>query len=97
MRSFNEHHCQVPVTDGTGKLSSELSGWLPFLDQTFALWLQGTQNERDLLVVPKIGPVQGGYNLAKLSKNWENAKVFRPIIAKSRKNAPAVRSSKNRQ
>ena len=82
-RPFNGHHCQVPVTDGHGKLSTELKQWLPFLEKTLALWLKGNQAGREIFVVPEMGPVGGGYNFAQLPNSWEDAKVLRPIIAKT--------------
>jgi sugar phosphate isomerase/epimerase len=82
-RPFNGHHAQVPVTDGTGKLSRELTQWLPFLEQTLALWLKGKQGGRELFVVPEMGPIPGGYNLAQLPNSWEDAKVLRTLIAKT--------------
>jgi hypothetical protein len=82
-RPFNGHHCQVPVTDGKGKLSTELQQWLPFLEATLALWLKGKQAGREIYVVPEMGPVRGGYNFAQLPNSWEDAKVLRPLIAKA--------------
>lgn len=82
-RPFNGHHCQVPVTDGNGKLSVELQQWLPFLEATLALWLKGKQAGREVYVVPEMGPVRGGYNFAQLPNSWEDAKVLRPLIAKA--------------
>lgn len=82
-RPFNGHHCQVPVTDGHGKLSIELQQWLPFLDQTLALWLKGKQAGREIFAVPEMGPVRGGYNFAQLPNSWEDAKILRPLIAKA--------------
>lgn len=82
-RPFNGHHCQVPVTDGHGNLSVELQQWLPFLEKTLALWLKGNQTGREVFVVPEMGPVRGGYNLAQLPNSWEEAKILRSIIAKA--------------
>jgi hypothetical protein len=82
-RPFNGHHCQVPVTDGRGKLSIELQQWLPFLEKTLALWLKGNQAGREVFVVPEMGPVRGGYNFVQLPNSWEDAKILRPIIAKT--------------
>ena len=89
-RPFNGHHCQIPVTDGTGKLSVELKQWLPFLDKTLEMWLAGNQFDRDLYVVPEMGPVRGGYNFASLPNSWEDAKVLRPLIEKAWKKALAT-------
>jgi hypothetical protein len=90
-RPFNGHHCQVPVTDGHGKLSVELKQWLPFMEETLGLWLKGDQAGREIFVVPEMGPVSGGYNLAQLPNSWEDAKVLRPIIARAWKKALAAR------
>lgn len=79
-RPFNGHHCQVPVTNGRGKLSPELTQWLPFLEKTLEMWLAGKQAGREIFVVPELGPVPGGYNLAQLPNSWDDAKVLRPII-----------------
>jgi len=86
-RPFNGHHCQVPVTNGSGKLSVELEQWLPFLEKTIALWMKGNQAGREMFAVPELGPVRGGYNLAQLPNSWEDAKVLRPLIAKAWKKA----------
>lgn len=88
-RPFNGHHCQVPVTNGSGKLSRELEQWLPFLEKTIALWMKGNQAGREMFAVPELGPVRGGYNLAQLPNSWEDAKVLRPLIAKAWKKALA--------
>ena len=89
-RPFNGHHCQVPVTDGRGKLTPEFKDWLPFMEDTLALWLKGNQAGRELFVVPEMGPVRGGYNLTQLPNSWEDAQVLRPIIAKAWKKALAA-------
>ncbi|MEO0016839.1 MAG: hypothetical protein RLZZ522_122 [Verrucomicrobiota bacterium] len=73
----------MPVTDGKGKLSTELQQWLPFLEATLALWLKGKQAGREIYVVPEMGPLRGGYNFAQLPNSWEDAKVLRPLIAKA--------------
>lgn len=90
-RPFNGHHCQVPVTNGHGKLSLELKQWLPFLDKTLALWLEGNQAGREIFVVPEMGPVSGGYNFEQLPNSWEDAKILRPIIGKAWRKALAAK------
>ncbi|MGA2748360.1 MAG: hypothetical protein ABSG59_06250 [Verrucomicrobiota bacterium] len=92
-RPFNGHHCQVPVTDGHGKLSTELRQWLPFLEKTLALWLKGSQAGREVFVVPEMGPVRGGYNFAQLPNSWEDAKILRPLIGKAWQKALASKQS----
>lgn len=94
LRPFNGHHCQIPVTDGKGKISLELNQWLPFLDKTLEMWLAGKQDGREVFLCPEIGPVRGGYNFAQLPNSWEDAKVLHGLIAKSWKKALAARDSK---
>ena len=89
-RPFNGHHCQVPVTNGRGRLSLEFKQWMPVLEQTLALWMKGNQAGREMFAVPELGPVAGGYNLEQLPNSWEDAKVLRPIIAKAWKKALAA-------
>ena len=90
LRPFNGHHCQIPVTDGSGKLSVELNQWLPFLDKTLEMWLRGKQDGREIFLVPEMGPVRGGYNFAQLPNSWEDAKVLRVLIEKAWKKALAA-------
>jgi hypothetical protein len=92
-RPFNGHHCQVPVTDGTGKLSTEFVQWLPFLEKTLEMWLAGKQSGREIFVVPEMGPIAGGYNFVQLPNSWEDAKVLRPIIDKAWRKALAARAA----
>jgi len=93
-RPFNGHHCQIPVTDGKGKLSVELTQWLPFLEKTIEMWMAGKQSGREMFAMPEMGPVRGGYNFAQLPSSWEDAKVLREIIAKTWTKALAA-STKN--
>jgi hypothetical protein len=88
-RPFNGHHCQIPVTDGRGRPSVEFRQWLPFLERTLELWLEGGQAGRELFVVPEMGPVRGGYNLAQLPNSWEDAKILRRIIDRTWRKALA--------
>jgi hypothetical protein len=93
-RPFNGHHCQVPVTNGKGRLSVELEQWLPFLRKTIDTWLAVDQDGREMYACPEMGPTRGGYNLAQLPNSWEDAKVLRGIIAKTWKAALAEYKSK---
>jgi hypothetical protein len=90
-RPFNGHHCQVPVTDGKGKHSLELTQWLPFLEKALETWLAGKQSGREIFIVPEMGPIAGGYNFAQLPNSWEDAKILRLIIAKTWKKILAAR------
>jgi hypothetical protein len=80
-RPFNGHHCQIPVTHRDGSLTDEFKEWLPFVSDTFALWVGGNRNiEREIFVVPEMGPASSGYNLAGLPNSWEEACRLRPIL-----------------
>jgi hypothetical protein len=81
-RPFNGHHCQVPVTQPDGQLSRELLAWLPFAKDAFRLWLENNrESNREILVVPEMGPVSSGYNLEQLPNSWEDAIRLRCILA----------------
>jgi hypothetical protein len=86
-RPFNGHHCQIPVTDGTGALSAELKHWLPFLEKAIETWLAVNQDGNEVFACPEMGPVRSGYNLVQLPGSWEDAKVLRTIIANTWKKA----------
>jgi len=80
-RPFNGHHCQVPVTRGDGSLTRELREWLPFVSDTLSLWLDANRHtEREIFVVPEMGPASSGYNLDGLPNSWEEAVKLRPIL-----------------
>jgi hypothetical protein len=73
-RPFNGHHCQLPVTCADGSLTREINDWLPFVGATMRTWLEGNAGaDRVMIVVPEMGPVRGGYNLAHLPNSWEEA------------------------
>jgi hypothetical protein len=81
LRPFNGHHCQVPVSRPDGSLSREFQEWLPFARDTMRLWLErNRETERELFVVPELGPVSSGYNLEQLPNSWEDAVRLRPIL-----------------
>ncbi|MDZ4814838.1 MAG: xylose isomerase [Verrucomicrobiota bacterium] len=82
LRPFNGQHCQVPVTDGKGNLSLEMTEWLPFLEKTLEMWWAGnkTNPDRELFVVPEMGPIPGGYGLSCFPPSWEDAVHLRKEI-----------------
>ncbi len=81
LRPFNGHHCQIPVTDGRGRLTAEVRDWLPFARAVLACWLEGNRDSgREILVCPELGPVAGGYNLSTLPSSWDDACVLRGEI-----------------
>ncbi len=81
-RPFNGHHCQVPVTDGKGRLTPEVKDCLVFLEDLFRVWLNGRYGHEQLYVCPEMGPVRGGYNFHSLPNSWEEAIVLRKQIDK---------------
>jgi sugar phosphate isomerase/epimerase len=83
LRPFNGHHCQVPVTDGRGRVTQEIKDWLPFVEALFRVWRRGKQDGRELFVCPEMGPVRSGYNLHSLPSSWEDAIVLKGLIQKA--------------
>ena len=81
-RPFNGHHCQVPVTNGRGKLTPEVLDYLPFVEKVMATWLAAAAPGREMFAVPEMGPLWLGYNLHALPNSWEDAKVLRGEIEK---------------
>jgi hypothetical protein len=76
LRPFNGHHCQVPVTDGKGKLSPKVKAWLPFAEELFRVWRvwrAGRKDGCELFVCPEMGPISGAYNIHGLPNSWEDA------------------------
>jgi len=86
-RPFNGHHCQVPVTDGRGKLTPEVLDYLPFVEQLMWAWLKKVRPGAEMFAVPEMGPVAGGYNFHSLPNSWEDAKILRGQIEKCWKRA----------
>ena len=72
-RPFNGHHCQVPLTDGNGNLSSEGKHYLEFLDALFACWLKKARGGEVLHACPEFGPVAHGYGLSTFPDVWDDA------------------------
>ena len=74
-RPFNGHHCQIPVTDGRGKLTKEFLDYLPFAEAAFRCWLQGPRPHNELWVLPELGPVASGYGISTWPPVWEDCQV----------------------
>ena len=81
-RPFNGHHCQVPVTNGRGKLTPEFLDYAPFMEKVMETWLAAAPPGREMFAVPEMGPLWLGYNLHALPNSWEDAKVLRLEIEK---------------
>lgn len=82
LRPFNGHHCQVPVTNGKGKLTQEFVDYLAFVEALFACWLQGPKPRGDLWVVPEMGG-SAGYHLSGQPHPWIDAQVARAEYTKA--------------
>jgi len=82
-RPFNGHHCQVPVTDGRGRLTPEFRDYVPFMEQVMETWLTGASPGREMIAVPELGPLWMGYNLSAFPRSWDDARVLRVEIEKS--------------
>ena len=72
-RPFNGHHCQVPVTNGRGKLTPEFLDYVPFMQRVMETWLAAATPGREMFAVPEMGPLWLGYNLHGLPNSWEDA------------------------
>lgn len=59
LRPFNSQHCQVPVTDGRGRLTPEFTDYLAFVEELFVLWLRGPRPGGELWVCPEMGKTHG--------------------------------------
>ena len=58
-RPFGSQHCQVPVTNGRGRLTPEFRDYLAFVEDLFTVWLQGPKPRGELWVCPEMGTTVG--------------------------------------
>ena len=56
LRPFNGHHCQIPVTDGKGKLTPEIKDWIPFAEALFRVWAKENRTDANSSSFPKWVP-----------------------------------------
>jgi hypothetical protein len=75
MRPFNGHHCQIPITDGTGNFSPEYEELRPFISDAFKIWKAGDYGNEQFWVTPELGPV-GGYGLSCFPDIWQDTIVL---------------------
>jgi sugar phosphate isomerase/epimerase len=68
-RPFNSQHCQVPVTNGRGRLTPEFIDYLRFVEDLFTVWLQGPSPRGELWVCPEMGTTVG-YNVSTNPPVW---------------------------
>lgn len=72
LRPFNSQHCQVPVTNGMGRLTPEFVDYIAFVEDLFALWLQGPRPGNTLWICPELGTTVG-YNVSTNPPVWPDA------------------------
>lgn len=72
LRPFNSQHCQVPVTDGRGRLTPEFRDYLGFTEDLFTCWLEGPRPGRELWVCPELG-MSHGYHVSTDPHTWPDA------------------------
>jgi hypothetical protein len=72
-RPFSSQHCQVPVTNGRGRLTPEFLAYIKFAEDLFTVWLQGPRPRGELWVCPELGPTVDGYNVSTNPPVWPDA------------------------
>ena len=72
LRPFNSQHCQVPVTNGRGTLTTEFRDYLAFTEDLFACWLAGPRPGGELWVCPELGMTHG-YHVSTDAHAWPDA------------------------
>ncbi|MEI6106520.1 MAG: xylose isomerase [Verrucomicrobiota bacterium] len=72
LRPFNSQHCQVPVTNGRGRLTPEFNDYLAFVEDLFTLWLQGPKPRGELWTSPELGMTHG-YHVSTNPPPWPDA------------------------
>jgi hypothetical protein len=68
-RPFGSQHCQIPVTNGRGRLTPEFLDYLRFVEDLFTVWLQGPKPRNELWVCPELGTTVG-YNVSTNPPVW---------------------------
>jgi hypothetical protein len=69
LRPFNSQHCQVPVTNGRGKLTPEFVDYIAFVEDLFTLWLRGPRPGNELWACPEMG-MSHGYHVSTNPPVW---------------------------
>jgi len=76
LRPFNSQHCQVPVTNGRGRLTLEFRDYIAFVEELFVLWLRGPKPGGELWTCPELG-MSHGYHISTDPHAWPDAIVAR--------------------
>lgn len=69
LRPFNGQHAQVPVTNGRGRLTPAFIDYIGFVEDLFAVWLEGPRPGGELWACPEMG-MSHGYNLSDDPPVW---------------------------
>jgi len=80
LRPFSSQHCQVPVTNGKGRLTPEFRDYLAFVEDLFALWLSGPRPGNTLWTCPELGMTHG-YHVSTNPHPWPDALAARKAYA----------------
>ncbi|MDX2226830.1 MAG: xylose isomerase [Verrucomicrobiae bacterium] len=78
-RSFNGHHCQVPILDAKGRLAPDCRDFLEFVDALLACWFEGAKGGEVLYLNPEQLPGPG-YGLSNFQNLWKEIVVLRREI-----------------
>ncbi|QYM79255.1 sugar phosphate isomerase/epimerase [Horticoccus luteus] len=76
LRPFNSQHCQVPVSNGRGRLTPEFIDYRAFVVDLFALWLAGPKRPAELWVCPELG-MSHGYHVSTNPPVWDDVLIAR--------------------
>ena len=80
LRPFNSQHCQVPVTNGHGRITEEFRIYLGFVEELFTLWLKGPRPGGELWTCPELG-MSHGYHISTDHHPWPDVIVARRAYA----------------
>ena len=86
LRPFNSQHCQVPVTNGRGKLTPEFVDYIAFVEDLFTLWLKGPRPGNELWACPEMG-MSHGYHVSTNPPVWPDVVRSRREILAAWRNA----------
>ncbi|MGA7858869.1 MAG: hypothetical protein WCA11_13115 [Terracidiphilus sp.] len=74
LRPFNGHHCEIPATNGNGKVADGAIPWFDFVAAAFEAFLQQNANNRGTLwACPEFGAMTSGYWLPSFPDPWKDA------------------------
>lgn len=86
LRPFNSQHCQVPVTNGRGRLTPEFVDYIAFVEELFVVWLRGPRPGGLLWACPEMGMTHG-YHVSTNPPVWPDTMRCREEIVGAWKRA----------